>query len=116
RQGPLLTGVARANTGEPRSQSCGTHLHGRRPVSVWGGFSSALAPAERRAYHRAAPHPTHLANLMPRTRIKICGLTRPEDVVAAVESGADAIGLVFYPPSPRNVGVARAAELAALVP
>lgn len=53
---------------------------------------------------------------MPRTRIKICGLTRPEDVVAAVESGADAIGLVFYPPSPRHVSVARAAELAALVP
>lgn len=53
---------------------------------------------------------------MSRTRIKICGLTRPEDVIAAVESGADAIGLVFYPPSPRFVSVARAAELAALIP
>ena len=53
---------------------------------------------------------------MPRTRIKICGLTRPEDVIAAVESGADAIGLVFYPPSPRHVSVARAAELATLIP
>jgi phosphoribosylanthranilate isomerase len=53
---------------------------------------------------------------MPRTRIKICGLTRPEDVVAAVEAGADAIGLVFYPPSPRYVTPARAAELVARVP
>lgn len=53
---------------------------------------------------------------MSRTRIKICGLTRPEDVIAAVESGADAVGLVFYPPSPRYVSVARAAELAALIP
>ena len=53
---------------------------------------------------------------MYRTRIKICGLTRAEDVHAAVEAGADAIGLVFYPPSPRFVAFERAAELAALVP
>lgn len=53
---------------------------------------------------------------MSRTRIKICGLTRPEDVRAAVEAGADAIGLVFYPPSPRAVDVERAAALAALLP
>ncbi|NMG27438.1 phosphoribosylanthranilate isomerase [Aromatoleum evansii] len=53
---------------------------------------------------------------MSRTRIKICGLTRAEDVLAAVEAGADAIGLVFYPPSPRFVAFERAAELAALVP
>jgi phosphoribosylanthranilate isomerase len=53
---------------------------------------------------------------MKRTRIKICGLTRECDVVAAVEAGADAIGLVFYPPSSRCVSPARAAELARLVP
>lgn len=53
---------------------------------------------------------------MSRTRIKICGLTRPEDVCAAVESGADAIGLVFYPPSPRFVSFEEASRLAALVP
>ncbi|TPQ31876.1 phosphoribosylanthranilate isomerase [Cupriavidus pinatubonensis] len=47
-----------------------------------------------------------------RTRIKICGLTREDDVRAAVDAGADAIGLVFYPPSPRYVDLARAAELA----
>lgn len=53
---------------------------------------------------------------MNRTRIKICGLTRIEDVHAAVDAGADAIGLVFYPPSPRFVSVERAAELVRAIP
>lgn len=51
-----------------------------------------------------------------RTRIKICGLTRECDVDAAVVAGADAIGFVFYPKSPRYVAPARAAELARRVP
>jgi phosphoribosylanthranilate isomerase len=51
-----------------------------------------------------------------RTRIKICGLTREADVDAAVEAGADAIGLVLYAKSPRHVNVARAAELARRLP
>ncbi len=53
---------------------------------------------------------------MRRTRIKICGLTREQDVLAAVHAGADALGFVFYPPSPRHVGIDRAASLMALVP
>lgn len=53
---------------------------------------------------------------MSRTRIKICGLTRAQDVRAAVDGGADAIGLVFYPPSPRAVSIEQAAELVALLP
>lgn len=51
-----------------------------------------------------------------RTRVKICGITRVSDAVAAAEAGADAIGLVFYPPSPRNVDLARAAEIARALP
>ncbi len=51
-----------------------------------------------------------------KTRIKICGLTREEDVDAAVAAGADAIGFVFYPPSPRSVTPQRAAELARRIP
>jgi phosphoribosylanthranilate isomerase len=51
-----------------------------------------------------------------KTRIKICGLTREEDVDAAVAFGADAIGFVFYPPSPRYVTPQRAAALAERIP
>jgi len=51
-----------------------------------------------------------------RTRIKICGLTRPEDVDAAVEAGVDAIGLVFYAASPRAVDIARAQQLVRRLP
>lgn len=53
---------------------------------------------------------------MPRVRVKICGITRVVDAQAAVESGADAIGLVFYPRSPRVVQNERAAEIAAALP
>ena len=53
---------------------------------------------------------------MNRTRIKICGLTREEDVDAAVAAGADAIGFVIYAASPRYVSPARAAVLAARLP
>ncbi|GGB85348.1 phosphoribosylanthranilate isomerase [Pseudoduganella buxea] len=53
---------------------------------------------------------------MQRTRIKICGLTREQDVHAAVAAGADAVGFVFYPKSPRHVTPQRAAELIALLP
>jgi phosphoribosylanthranilate isomerase len=51
-----------------------------------------------------------------RTRVKICGLTREEDIDAAVNAGADAIGFVFYPPSPRYVSLERAASLCKRVP
>jgi phosphoribosylanthranilate isomerase len=49
-------------------------------------------------------------------RIKICGLTRAQDMQAAIDAGADALGLVFYPSSPRFVGLDQAARLARLAP
>jgi phosphoribosylanthranilate isomerase len=54
--------------------------------------------------------------LAHRTRIKICGLTREQDVDAAVEAGADAIGLVMYARSPRFVDAQHAGQLARRLP
>jgi len=51
-----------------------------------------------------------------RTRIKICGITREQDLAAAARHGADAVGLVFYRASPRCITVERAGKLAAAVP
>ncbi|MCX7149171.1 MAG: phosphoribosylanthranilate isomerase [Rhodocyclales bacterium] len=53
---------------------------------------------------------------MTRTRIKICGITREEDLAAAIEAGADALGFVFYAASPRYVTPERAAQLISHVP
>jgi phosphoribosylanthranilate isomerase len=55
-------------------------------------------------------------SLTNRTRIKICGLTRDEDLDSAVASGADAVGFVLYPKSPRAVSLRRATELAGRLP
>ena len=59
-----------------------------------------------------------MSSLAPqaRTRIKICGLREEEHVDAAVESGADAIGFVLYPPSVRAIALAHCATLARRVP
>ena len=51
-----------------------------------------------------------------RTRVKICGITSVEDAQLAVRHGADAIGLVFYPDSPRAVGIAQAQQIAKQLP
>lgn len=51
-----------------------------------------------------------------RTRIKICGITSVTDARMVAEAGADAIGLVFYPPSPRALDIDRAAEIVAALP
>lgn len=57
---------------------------------------------------QSTPHPN-------RPQIKVCGLTRVEDALVCREAGVDAIGLVFYPPSPRFVKPNRAARIAAAV-
>ncbi|MEQ1635662.1 MAG: phosphoribosylanthranilate isomerase [Methylococcales bacterium] len=51
-----------------------------------------------------------------RTRVKICGFTRVEDAILAARLGVDAIGLVFYPQSPRNVTITQAAQIVKALP
>ncbi len=48
--------------------------------------------------------------------VKICGLSEPKTLQAATEAGARFVGFVFYPPSPRNISIERAAELARMIP
>lgn len=51
-----------------------------------------------------------------RTRVKICGITRIEDALSCATLGVDAIGLVFYAPSPRNVTIKQATDIVAALP
>ena len=51
-----------------------------------------------------------------RTRVKICGFTRSDEAVIAARLGVDAIGLVFYPPSPRNVNIEQAVTIVNALP
>jgi phosphoribosylanthranilate isomerase len=51
-----------------------------------------------------------------RTRVKICGFTRVEDALCAASLGVDAIGVVFYPPSPRHVEIDQAVEIVRALP
>jgi phosphoribosylanthranilate isomerase len=64
----------------------------------------------------ATPAASAAAIVPHRTRIKLCGLSKQSDVDCAVDLGADAIGLVFYPPSPRALSVAQAVELTRNIP
>jgi phosphoribosylanthranilate isomerase len=51
-----------------------------------------------------------------RTRVKICGFTQVNEAVVAAELGVDAIGLVFYPPSPRHVSIDQAIKIVSALP
>jgi phosphoribosylanthranilate isomerase len=53
---------------------------------------------------------------MSRVRVKICGMTRPEDAAFAAQAGADAIGMIFYPSAPRNISIDRARQILKVLP
>lgn len=57
-----------------------------------------------------------MGKTLQRKRIKVCGITTLEDAVTASRAGADALGFVFYEPSPRNIDVETAAEVIAALP
>jgi phosphoribosylanthranilate isomerase len=53
---------------------------------------------------------------MHRTRIKICGVMRPDDASLAAAAGADAVGMIFHPPAKRNITIERAIQIVAALP
>ncbi len=85
-------------------------IHTEQRLSAAGPPQEAKAPTGGSAAHEVASVGVR------RTRIKICGLTREEDVDAAVAAGADAVGFVLYPPSARYVSPERAAQLSRRLP
>ena len=91
----------------------------RRPAAAPGGRLRRLS--DRGAAHEGA-RPGPGAPRAPggvgmnRTLVKICGITREEDGLLAAEAGADAVGFVFYAMSPRRVEIARAKEIAGVLP
>src|SRR5260221_10292987 len=94
-----------------RSAPCGAYVLRRRLVSLRSQIRRALEPPGVSPYDAV-----RLGNLAMRTRVKICGITRVEDTQAAAAHGADAIGLIFYRPSPRCVTLAQARAIAASTP
>lgn len=80
------------------------------PITAQADIISVWCSVRRFTVTQQQPQP-----VPRRTRIKICGITRITDAQTVVGSGADAIGLVFYPRSPRAVSVSQAAEIAAAV-
>src|SRR5262249_4835339 len=83
----------------------------RRPVSVPGSLRRALEPPGLSGNDAVRPRFPPM-----RTRAKICGITRVEDAHAAAAHGADAIGLIFYRPSPRYVTTEQARRIVEATP
>src|SRR5712691_6732092 len=91
--------------------ACGADVLRRRSVSLRSEIRPALELAGVSPYDAV-----RFGIRAMRTRVKICGIARIEDAQAAAAHGADAIGLVFYRPSPRRVTLDQAREIAKSAP
>src|SRR5260221_3796566 len=111
RQGQSATAMDLGADCRERPAACGADLLRRRPVSLRSQIRRALEPAGVPPYDAV-----RLGILAMRTRVKICGITRVEDAQGAAAHGADAIGLIFYRPSPRCVTLGQAREIATSAP
>src|SRR2546423_2207626 len=94
-----------------RPAARGTDVLRRRALSLRGQIRRALEPAGVSPYDAV-----RLGSRTMRTRVKICGITRVEDAQAAAAHGADAIGVIFYRPSPRCVSLGQAREIVISTP
>src|SRR5690606_29748260 len=105
------SGLDRRAARRARPQAGRRHFRARRAVSrrraVRRTPRRAVVERRRRSAGRAA---------MSRTRIKFCGIVDPRDARDAAALGVDAIGLVFYPKSPRAIDLARAAGIRRALP
>ena len=103
--------------GPPQASSAPSGGSAAHAVASVGATAASAGPPQARPAPSGGSAAHAVASVGAyRTRIKICGLTREEDVDAAVAAGADAVGFVMYAPSPRHVSVDRAAALAARLP
>src|ERR1700694_5233311 len=94
-----------------RPETRGADVPRRGPVSLRSPIRCALEPARVPAYDAV-----RFGIQAMRTRVKVCGITRMEDAQASAAHGADAIGLVFYRPSPRCVTIDQARRIAISAP
>ncbi len=99
-----LLGLRDRTRAAPTFAADGLYLAGATYDARFG-----LPPTVRRGHARGRMNTV-------RTRVKICGITRIADALAAAQAGADAIGLVFWPGTPRCVDVGRAREIAEALP
>jgi phosphoribosylanthranilate isomerase len=106
---------AAAAMGRPEQGTAPLGLSAAAPILPARDWTAQRAIASGIGTSSAA-HAVASVGAILRTRIKICGLTREQDVDAAVAAGADAIGFVLYKKSPRCVSIERAAELAKRLP
>ena len=111
RRRPAAPGVDRRAARRARPHARGADLRGGRALPRRRGLRRALRAAADRARGHAGDRVT-----TARTRVKICGITRVADGLAAARAGADAIGLVFWGGTPRVVDVGRAREIADALP